>query len=350
MPVVYIYDSGVNNKTKLKIKAGWVEGLPTVTGQWGFGREHTVDAHMCVRKGGGMEEELFIATVLFYVSLYPNIRPMFEWDGDTLLYGPIFIKTDSGNGRQTKNPVNIQFRYNMHKMGVYIGPGLPNSTAATQEMDDLYETFKSMCTTTSQDVFTTKTYHRALTVQLLEEAAAVGESTEEATKMIKPAQLDNYDLPEIINGKAGYNIKKRPWTYCFTPAKISKSWLNIGFTPFTRQALLHKKVRHMLGDGGASDVMQTTMEETEKEYSRLKIATKEHGVNAFVFDSKLPVHKNHALIKTEDEQVAALLMGRSAFSAGGQWCKLGLALLGSSAILRAQKEQMKIVAKGVPKQ
>ena len=128
MPAVYIYDSKVKDKTKLKMKADWVKGLPVATGQWGFGREHTMDAHVCVRKGGGMDEELFISTVLCYVSLYPNIHPTFKWsaDGKTLLHGPIFIKTDSGNGRQTKSKIKFQFRHDMHKMDVYIGPDLPN--------------------------------------------------------------------------------------------------------------------------------------------------------------------------------------------------------------------------------
>ena len=49
---------------------------------------------------------------------------------------------------------------------------------------------------------------------------------------------------------------------------------------------------------------------------------------------------------TEDEQVAALLKGKSAFSAGGQWCTMGFELLGCDAILRAQKEQMKLEAQG----
>jgi hypothetical protein len=346
MPAVYIYDSNVKDKAKLKLKAGWVKGLPVATGQWGFGREHTVDAHVCVRKGGGMEEELFIATVLFYISLYPNIRPTFEYDGTTLLFGPIFLKIDSGNGRQTKSKPNLQFRYDMHKKGVYIGPGLPNSTAATQEMDDLYEDFKAKCNIMAQEVFTMKTYNRAMAVQRLEEAEDAGENTEAAIRMIKPAQLDNFDIPEIVDGKPGYELKKRPWSYCFTPAKIFKCWMNIGFVPFTRQALTHKKVRHMLGDGGASDKIQESMRDTEKTYKKLKIAVQEYGVNSFVFNSKLPVHKHRALITTEDEQVKALLAGKSAFSAGGQWCTMGFALLGCNAILRAQKEQIKIEAQG----
>jgi hypothetical protein len=90
MPVVYIHDSTVKDKVKLKLKPGWVKGLHVATGQWGLGQEDTVDGCVCVQKRGGVEEELFISTVLFYISLYPNIRPMFELsvDGNTLLCGP----------------------------------------------------------------------------------------------------------------------------------------------------------------------------------------------------------------------------------------------------------------------
>ena len=77
--------------------------------------------------------------VLFYVSLYSNTQLTFGWsaDGKTLTFGPIFSKRDSGNSHQTKYPINFQFRYYMHKTGVYIKHGLLNSTAATQEMENM---------------------------------------------------------------------------------------------------------------------------------------------------------------------------------------------------------------------
>ena len=34
MPPVYIYDSKVQDKTKLKLKPEWVDGLPIVKGYW----------------------------------------------------------------------------------------------------------------------------------------------------------------------------------------------------------------------------------------------------------------------------------------------------------------------------
>ena len=49
-------------------------------------------------------------------------------------------------------------------MGMYSGPSFLNLMAATQEMDDLSETFMSMCNSTFQDAFTSKTYNHAITM------------------------------------------------------------------------------------------------------------------------------------------------------------------------------------------
>ena len=192
---------------------------------------------MSVRKRRGTDKQLFISTMLFYMSLYKNtLAPGFVWDKDRLGKGPVLIKTDSGTGRQAKSPSNIKFREDMHTLGFYIAPGLPNSTQFFQEMDDLYEVFKEMTTTTSHEIFTRKTYDQVVVVkERVEELAK--RNVDVDPKSIKPAQLDNYDLPEIIDGKPGYDIKKRPWSYCFTAAKIFRGWLNIDFTPFTRRAL-----------------------------------------------------------------------------------------------------------------
>ena len=51
-----------------------------------------------------------------------------------------------------------------------------------------------------------------------------------------------------------------------------RSWLNIGFTPFTRQALGNKKI-----NGGASEEMRVFMEDTQKKYKGLKKMVGRHS-------------------------------------------------------------------------
>ena len=191
-------------------------------------------------------------------------------------------------------------------------------------------------------MFTWKTHKRA--VEVKKRSAELEKGNVDANvKAIKPAQLDNYDIPDIVDGQPGYDIKKRPRSYCFITAKIFRSWLNIGFTPFPSQVLKNKKVRHMLGNGSTSEEMRVVMEDTQKKYEEPRKMVGKHTFSNFVFNSQLPAHKHDSLLETEHEQVAALLKGKSAFSAGGQWFALEFALLSSNAILRAQKEQFGLV-------
>ena len=225
MPPVFIYNANVQDKSKLKLRPGWVEGLPAAQGEYEFGDGmiHSVDSHVSVRKGGRTDKELFIATMLFYKSLYnETLAPRFFWDRDRLVKGSVMIKTYSGIGRQAKLAANIKFCEDMHVLGFYIVPGLPNLTQVSQKIDNLYETFKNMTNTTSQEVFTRKTYNRALAVKKQVEELAKG-NFGVSTKPIEPAQLDNYNIPKIVDRKPGYDIKKRPWSYYFTLAKIFRS-------------------------------------------------------------------------------------------------------------------------------
>ena len=107
-------------------------------------------------------------------------------------------------------------------MGVHIGPGLPNLTADTQEMDNLYETYKNTDDASAHDVLTQKTYARGLAVEKFKQDLKDG-LVKDTERMIKPAQLDNYDIPEMLDGKPGFVLKKRQWEYCFTLSKIFRT-------------------------------------------------------------------------------------------------------------------------------
>lgn len=348
MPPVIIYSTSSRNEKNMKVRPQWTDGLPIVKGEWGLGEMTAMDTQVSVRIGGGMDEDLFISTVLFYKTLYKDtIAPKFEWDGDRIVKGPIAIKSDSGPGRQCKSQRSIKFRRDMHLEGVHIFPGLPNTTSCTQEMDDIFQQFKGDCDTQAQEVFARKTYEKAAAVEYKAKEKELARERGEAIApevegiRVSVAHLTNDDLPEILNGKPGEPIDKRPFDKNFTPGKIFRCWMNIGWTPFTRNALKHKKVRHMLGDGGANSEMKETLESVVEQYAKLKGEIKEYGINDFVFRSSIQVHKKHpSTAKTEEEQIKTLVEGKGAFSAGGQWCAMGFQLLGSRALVRAQLIQV----------
>ena len=66
--------------------------------------------------------------MLFYKKLYEaTLAPRFEsWNSDSLVKGPVMIKTDSGTWRQARSLANIKFCQDMHNLGFYIVLGLPN--------------------------------------------------------------------------------------------------------------------------------------------------------------------------------------------------------------------------------
>ena len=106
------------------------------------------------------EEDLFIQTVLFYKSLYLDLAPRFEMDGDKVVKGPVFAKCDSGPERNCKPPRAINFRRDMHREGFYIGPSLPNATSMSQELDNLFQQFKGKTDTKAEEIFARKTRER----------------------------------------------------------------------------------------------------------------------------------------------------------------------------------------------
>ena len=87
-------------------------------------------------------------------------------------------------------------------------------------------------------MFTRKIYEWGLAVKKFTQDLKNG-LVKNTGRMIKPAQLENHDIPTIVYGKLGYVLKKIPREYCFTFSKIFRSWLNIGFVSFTRHTLLH---------------------------------------------------------------------------------------------------------------
>lgn len=51
------------------------------------------------------------------------------------------------------------------------------------------------------------------------------------------------DLAIAVNDKAGDGIDMKPFNKFFTKERIRSSWEKVGFVPFTRKCVHHKKVR-----------------------------------------------------------------------------------------------------------
>ena len=77
-----------------------------------------------------------------YIPCFENkISPEPVCDRVTLklISGPLIVKTDAGPGRLSKEASSIEFCKEMANKGVHILLSLPNATAITAEMDQLFE-------------------------------------------------------------------------------------------------------------------------------------------------------------------------------------------------------------------
>ncbi len=190
MPPILIFETKSTEKENMKVKPSWCSNLPIVTGFWGFKEKCADDTYIALHKKGDKDEHLFIQTVLFYKSLFPNVIPKFKWEGGTIIEGPIFIKSDSGSGKNCKSEQSIKFHSDMHLEVVHIGPGLPNSTSFTQELDDWFQEFKVRTDSNEQTLF--QSY-------VCKFAKAMQDHKDNGHTEIKAVVLINDDIPAIIN-------------------------------------------------------------------------------------------------------------------------------------------------------
>ncbi len=318
-----------------------------------------MDTQVADRKKGSMDETLFIETGLFYKTLDPNLAPNSVGMATSWLKGPFGSRWIADLAATCTSECAIKFGLDMHCEGVHMGTGLPNATLCQQDIDDWFQLFKGMSDTQAQEVIEEKLYNYFLAVKNQQE----GSETE-----IKSACLTNDDLPTINNGKPDDPPKKRSLYHCTTPDKIFCSWMKVGFVPLTSNALKHKKVWKMLGDGGASDEMTKLFKDTELRYKVLKEwvsffsnwillccytdtiilnyyyykQPRLEGINSFVFNEELPWYTKSMLHqKSDDNQVKSLVEQKQAFSVGALWVALGPRLMGSKTTIKAQVAQIK---------
>ena len=99
-----------------------------------------------------MDEGLFQQYVeIFILPLYQNIGPhVVRDDGGRLITGPVWINYDIGPGRLQASCANVLLRSKMKDLELHLGIGCPNATSVGQVIDDLFQTFKGYCRTSTQ--------------------------------------------------------------------------------------------------------------------------------------------------------------------------------------------------------
>jgi hypothetical protein len=327
---MYIFDSGAKNEANFRVKLGWVENLPVITGRFGCPTMIEQDSFFSVRSRGSMDDTLlndYIERVIF--PLYPNMAKVAEFDPVTgrLLKGPVLLKLDAGPGRIVASEEIILKRAEYFEKGLTILMGLPNATSVQQEMDALYGPFKTATYARGERVVELKLKERGEAIRNGEPHSAV-------------LSLNFDDLSVIVNGLPDDDVSMQPFNLVFTKNKILKSWDKIGFVPFTRKCVQNPKVRTELGQHEADG----TLENLQVKYNSLVEQAELAGLNPGVFNGAIPVARHVARVEDEDEQVKQLLAQKGAFSASALWNICGTRVGNAGVALKAQKAQLALEA------
>jgi hypothetical protein len=166
-------------------------------------------------KGGMDDDEFFEYLQKSIMKLYPDAAPVNgKW---------VVIKCDSGPGR-----LNAKLLAYLRFHGFLLFPGVPNTTAVTQETDQSYGPFQSALRTN---------------LQLL---------IDECIRKEKPTSLSPWIVGLVVFGGCDPEtelIVRSAFQEGFNHAQNIRAWEKVGAVPLSRKCLESKKVRRSIGDG-----------------------------------------------------------------------------------------------------
>ena len=219
------------------------DGLPIVMAKYARDEVKSYPSRVAVRSKGSMDTGLWeqLCRDLYLPCYEGKIAPEPLRDPVThkLLKGPLIIKTDAGPGRLSREAQSITFREEMANKGVFILLSLPNGTACTAELDQMFTQFKDQTKNSTIRVaglklaarLAARTKHDGIDNELSssDEDEDETENKPEKKRSICNVNISNRDLARIVNGFSNDPIELRPFDNCFTESKIIKTWIAVGF-------------------------------------------------------------------------------------------------------------------------
>jgi len=310
----------------------------------------------------------------------------------------VSLKVDIGSGHLSNEAMNIVFRERMWDMGLYIFLGLPNHTECTQEMDQGYQTFKPATDRSALRVAAMKMAKRVearkkskrnkeevepakddMSDNKTVDAAKNDKSENRSSDAVPPLPLivpheplkgleeylignpdedlndndedaftfelnksvcvfhmTNNDLGAIVNGFPTDPIKLRPFDYIFMRENIWSWWCKVGFMPMNRNSLNDDKVRHELGDCGATEEKKEKIKMLVEDYAKAVMLMNKMGFNSKVLATKLEVAQPRDVADTNEKLIEELVETKGACAAGKLF-KVGIHVANCSVVLEARR-------------
>jgi len=190
-----------------------IEDARTVAGRFGHSKTIVFAPSVGMNEKGGMDEEHFekYLTDLVY-RLYPDSMDI---PGKRVLF-----KVDQGPGRS-----NIALLARLRAMGVYLFPSVPNSSSVTQEMDQIFDLFKSL----------TRGNVEALHDALLQVGGSVSLGRNDICRIVFGGSYD-------LGGGVSVQLEEA-FERAFGMDRMLHGFAKVGCVPLTRNCLSNPKVR-----------------------------------------------------------------------------------------------------------
>ena len=178
----------------------------------------------------------------------------------------VMVKVDSGPGRLQEN-----FLAEARTLGFIVYPGVPNTTAVTQETDQNYGPFKTQFT---------KNLKKILDTRIMEDL-----STSLPPWLVGLLVFGGIDpVSKVVVSESAFDI-------AFSKERNCEVWKKVGAAPLTRACLQnHNQVRREMGD--AKDAANNTMQLIQYTNNLSTFFLKEHGFNSDVFKTSIKKVKN----------------------------------------------------------
>ncbi len=216
LPPHFQFQTAAQSAEGEAIRIECIRYMLDVRGTFGHPTEQSFPILLGLNAKGGMDDEEFSEYLKnLIMKLYPDAAPVKgRW---------VVIKCDSGPGRL--NPTLLAY---LRVHGFILYPGVPNTTAVTQETDQSYGPFQSAVRTNLQ--------------LIIDERIAAEKSTSLSPWIVGLVIFSGED-PEtgLIVGSA--------FQRGFSHAHNIKAWEKVGAVPLSRKCLQSPTVRRSISDG-----------------------------------------------------------------------------------------------------
>ena len=216
VPPHFQFQTSAQTTDTMRLRNDLVRFIPKVRGKFGRDTEFEWSPTFGMNTKGGMDDcefEKYMMNSL--VALYPDAR-----DEEGLR---VLVKVDSGPGR-----LNPQLLARLRLMGFYLYPGVPNTTAVTQETDRNYGPFKSQ-------------FRKNLDLVVQRRIKA------KVSVSLQP-WLVGFIVFGGLDPETNELLEESAFEVGFSRMQCRKAWEKIGAAPLTRACLNDPKVRRELGD------------------------------------------------------------------------------------------------------